>query len=62
MPGQPQHGFVLMKISVRQMRADGLLKFAEPVFERPASTIPLQCGWAIEFVRLPSQDQEEVLG
>ncbi len=59
---QPQQRFVGVKVIVRQSRPDRLLKLAQPILERAAPAIVCQRRRAVEFFRLPTDDQKEVLG
>ena len=46
---QLQHDLVLVEIGVREMRPNGLLELADPIFECPAFTITPQRGFSVEF-------------
>ncbi len=52
----------LVEVAVRQMRPNRLLEFAEAIFERSAAAIVRQRAGTVEFVRLATDHQKEMMG
>ena len=59
---QPQGSFVDLEIIVRKKGPDRLLKFANPILERASLTIVRKGRRPVEFLRLPANHQEEIVG
>src|SRR5207248_1713353 len=56
---QPQQGCVGLKIVMRKMRPNGLLKLAEAVLERSPLTVMGQRRGSVELLRLPARYGKE---